>query len=72
MTIFEKITTSPSALATVLETVQAADSPWDRAFREMFCANCEREDCDGPGGCPHQEKRGSPAWWLGLNCKEAP
>lgn len=69
MTIFEKITASPAVLAVVLETIPAADSPWDRAFRETFCASCEKEDCDSRGGCPHEENRGKPAWWLGLEAK---
>ena len=71
MTNFEKITASPEALAAVLLTIPAADSPWDQAFRETFCASCGKEDCDSQdGGCPNQAKRGNPAWWLGLDAIE--
>lgn len=70
MTNFEKITASPETLAEVLAEIPAADSPWDRAFRETFCARCSRQDCDGQdGGCPNQEKRGNPGWWLRLEVK---
>lgn len=71
MTVFEKITASPEALAAVLADIPAADSPWDQAFREAFCSGCGRRDCDGQdGGCPNQDKRGNPAWWLGLETME--
>ncbi len=70
MTNFEKITASPEALAAVLLAIPAADSPWDRAFRETFCAKCDRQDCDDrDGGCPNQAARGNPAWWLGLEAE---
>lgn len=71
MTNFEKITASPETLAAVLAEIPAADSPWDRAFRETFCARCSRKDCDAQdGGCPNQEKRENPGWWLGLEVTE--
>lgn len=62
-TVFEKITASPEVLGSVLTSLSAPEGPWDEAFREIFCENCEQENCDV---CPHEENRNNPLWWLGL------
>lgn len=62
-TIFEKITASPEVLGNVLTSLSAPEAPWDDAFREIYCAGCERENCDV---CPHEKYRNNPLWWLGL------
>jgi len=61
--VFEHITRSPEALAAVLDTIQAPETPWDQAFRERYCRKCDLANCEP---CPHEEHRNNPAWWLGL------
>lgn len=63
MTVFQKITASPEALGGVLASLSAAEAPWDKAFREVYCQGCGRENCDT---CPHEEYRNNPVWWLRL------
>ncbi len=64
MSFFDMITTSPEKLAEFLSRLVIVNAPWDDAFHEEFCSECDLEDCDGPSGCPHQEERGNPLWWL--------
>ncbi len=61
MTNFEKLTTSPEALAAFLSAIPVANSPWDEGFHRKFCHGCGLEDCDH---CPHEAERNNPAWWL--------
>lgn len=65
-TIFEQITASPEVLGGVLASISAAETPWDKAFREAYCQGCGRENCDA---CPHEEYRNNPVWWLRLAAK---
>ena len=67
-TNFDRITASPEALAALLAARPSQDAPWDDAFHRHFCDNCPMEDC--PKVCPNEEKRNSPAWWLGLEVSE--
>lgn len=67
-TNFDRITASPEALAAFLASLPCLDAPWDDAFHRHFCDNCPMEDC--PKVCPNEEKRNSPAWWLGLEVSE--
>ncbi len=67
MTNFEKITASPEALAAFLSSIPIATGPWDERFHRAFCDSCidsnGTRNCDTPG-CPHQDKRNNPLWWL--------
>ena len=63
MSNYEKITASPEALGTFLSSLPVAVGPWEKEFQRTFCAECERENCDGEP-CPHQDKRDNPLWWL--------
>nr|WP_326185390.1 hypothetical protein [uncultured Oscillibacter sp.] len=65
MTVFEKVTKDRETLGEVLTSLQAVNTPWDAAFQKAYCDKCELEDCDAQG-CPHQEQRNNPLWWLGL------
>ena len=47
MTNFEKITETPETLGEFLASLPVADGPWDAEFHKAFCADCERENCDG-------------------------
>ena len=67
-TNFDRITASPEVLAAFLTSLPCLDAPWDDAFHRVFCDNCSMEDC--PKVCPHEEKRNSPAWWLGLEAQK--
>ena len=69
MTNFEKFTETPETLGELLASLTVIDSPWEDAFHKAFCADCERENCDGKR-CPHQDKRNNPLWWLMLGGKE--
>lgn len=60
---YEVLTASPEALGSFLASLPVANSPWDDYFSQTFCSSCEREDCDADG-CPHQDKRNNPTWWL--------
>lgn len=68
MKVFEKITQTPETLAEMLAGLSLPDSPWDRAFREKYCAACSQVDCDD---CPYEAYRGNPLWWLGLEVGNA-
>lgn len=68
MTNFEKITETPEALATFLNSLNVPTAPWDEEFHRMFCDSCKRRDCDAER-CPNQDKRNNPLWWLGLEEK---
>lgn len=67
MNIFEKITESPEALASLLRAIPAIETPWDDAFRRLCCSSCTADVCDD---C-HRPERDSPLWWLGLPVEEA-
>ena len=67
-TNFDRITASPEALASFLASLPCLDAPWDDDFHRIFCDNCPMENC--PKVCPHEGKRNSPAWWLGLEVSE--
>lgn len=60
---YEVLTASPEALGNFLASLPVANSPWDECFSQTSCSSCEREDCDADG-CPHQDKRNNPTWWL--------
>lgn len=67
-TNFDRITASPEALASFLASLPCLDAPWDDDFHRIFCDNCPMENC--PKVCPHEGKRNSPAWWLGLEAQK--
>lgn len=67
MNVFQSITESPAALATLLRTIPAVETPWDDAFHRLCCASCKEENCDD---CRRTE-RNNPLWWLGLPAAEA-
>ena len=67
---FKKITQSPEALGAFLASLPIVSGPWDDEFARRYCAECGQTDCDGGRGCPHEDKRNNPAWWLGLEVKE--
>lgn len=46
MNIFEKITESPEALASLLRAIPAIETPWDEAFHRLYCSSCSAADCD--------------------------
>jgi hypothetical protein len=66
MNVFEKITESPEALASLLRAIPAIETPWDDAFHRLYCSSCSAADCDD---CRRPE-RDSPLWWLGLPAAE--
>ena len=79
MNVFEKITESPEALASLLraipaietpwdflQAIPAINAPWDDAFHRLYCSSCSAADCDD---CRRPE-RDSPLWWLGLPAAE--
>lgn len=43
---FQSITASPEALAAFLGSIPAIETPWDDAFRRIYCSSCSAEDCD--------------------------
>lgn len=65
MTNFEQITASRETLGAFLKTIQTPEGAWDIAFQKLRCAVCPLDDCDRDG-CPHQDERNNPTWWLGL------
>lgn len=67
MNHFEKITKSPDTLAKFLQTLPVLDGPWDEEFEKRFCVDCLCCDCNG---CPHEEYRNNPLWWLHLETEE--
>ena len=69
MTNFEKITTSPEALAELLGSVASDAGPWDAAFTERYCKACTSKECtDAVCALPevYKDPRKMAAWWLGL------
>lgn len=66
MNVFEKVTESPEALASLLRAIPAIETPWDEAFHRLYCFSCSAADCDA---CRRPE-RDSPLWWLGLPAAE--
>lgn len=66
MNVFEKVTESPEALASLLRAIPAIETPWDEAFHRLYCSSCSAADCDA---CRRPE-RDSPLWWLGLPAAE--
>ena len=46
MNVFEKITESPEALASLLQAIPAIETPWDDAFHRLYCSSCSATDCD--------------------------
>ena len=67
VTNFERLTQSPEALAAWLENLRAVNTPWERAFDRVFCAECQNQNCDQ---CPEEEYRVNPLWWLGQKAEE--
>lgn len=67
MNVFEQITKSPEVLGEFLRGLPVIEAPWDREFQERFCADCLYLNCDG---CPHEEYRNNPLWWLTLEAEE--
>lgn len=66
MNVFEKVTESPEALASLLRALPAIETPWDDAFHRLYCSSCSAADCDD---CRRPE-RDNPLWWLGLPAAE--
>lgn len=66
MNNYQSITESPETLAAFLGSIPAIETPWDDAFRRIYCPSCSAEDCDD---CRRPE-RDSPLWWLGLPAAE--
>lgn len=46
MNVFEKVTESPEALASLLRAIPAIETPWDDAFHRLYCSSCAAADCD--------------------------
>ena len=67
MTIYEKLTASPTDLGEFLLSLPVIEGPWHRAFQRQFCDRCEKEECDG---CPNEQYRANPYWWLSLEAEE--
>lgn len=70
-TNFEEIARTPETLAAFLRSLPVLDGPWDEEFQRQYCAGCGKVSCDGGSGCPYEEKRNSPGWWLGLEAGTA-
>lgn len=69
MTIFEKITATPEALAELLGSVASDAGPWDAAFTKLYCAACTAKNCtDAVCALPevYKDPRKMAAWWLKL------
>ena len=43
MTEFQKITASPEALTELLASILTTDGPWEEAWEQAHCTDCERE-----------------------------
>lgn len=67
MNNFQRIASSPEALAEFLRRLSAIETPWDEAFHRRFCDACTEENCDA---CRRPE-RDNPLWWLNLSAEEA-
>lgn len=70
-TNFEEIARTPETLAAFLRSLPVLDGPWDEEFQRQYCAGCGKVSCDDGSGCPYEEKRNSPGWWLGLEAGTA-
>lgn len=70
MTNFDKLTASPETLGAFLASIPTTGGPWDEAFRKEYCSSCGQENCEPT--CPHQDKRGNPAWWLAQTAEATP
>ena len=46
MNVFEKVTESPEALASLLRAIPAIETTWDDAFHRLYCSSCSAADCD--------------------------
>jgi hypothetical protein len=68
MNVFEKVTESPEALASLLRAIPAIETPWDDAFHRIYCDHCAAENCDN---CPNEAIRGSAIWYLTLPVEAA-
>lgn len=44
MNVFEKVTESPEALASLLRAIPAIETPWDEAFHRLYCSSCSAAD----------------------------
>lgn len=60
---FERLAQSRGTLGAFLRSLPVLSGPWGDEFHRRRCAFCTRENCDE---CPHEEERGNPEWWLGL------
>ena len=68
VTNFDRITATPKSLASFLSSLNAVDTPWERAFSNYACVGCAYEDC--PDKCPQEQWRDDPEWWLMQTAKE--
>ena len=57
MNVFEKITESPEAMASLLRAIPAIETPWDDAFHRLYCSSCSAADCDDCRRPERNEKR---------------
>lgn len=70
-TNFEEITKSPEALGAFLRALPVLNGPWDEEFQRNYCAGCGKASCDDGSGCPYEDMRNSPDWWLRLEAEKA-
>lgn len=64
---FEKLTKSPDTLGAFLRALPVLEGPWDTEFQRRYCDGCGKVSCDDGSGCPYEEKRNNPGWWLTLD-----
>ena len=73
MNVFEKVTESPEALASLLRAIPAIETPWDEAFHRLYCSSCSAADCDA---CRRPERdsplRSSPTFSFSIINAAAP
>jgi hypothetical protein len=73
MTNFEKITENPTTLARFLGGLPVLEGPWDKAFHDNVCANCNLPNCEDET-CPAptilRDAAFRAGWWLGLEAEE--
>jgi hypothetical protein len=73
MTNYEKITRSKKALADFLGGLPVLEGPWDEAFHEQVCVNCNMPDCtdrDCPAPSLLRDSAFRATWWLGMEAEE--
>lgn len=46
MNVFEKVTESPEALASLLRAIPAIETPWDDAFHRLYCSSCSAAEAE--------------------------